>query len=57
MASSRYASYIEEEDWDLGTLQVVNAHLEQLVTMVRKLLTASDALRLVLQQTSFVLVH
>lgn len=34
MASARYASYIEEEDWDISTLQLVNSHLESYLTMV-----------------------
>ena len=35
MASSRYASYLEEEDWDLATLELVNSHLEKYLKMVR----------------------
>ena len=34
MASSRYASYLEEEDWDLATLELVNSHLEKYLKMV-----------------------
>lgn len=35
MASQRYASYVEEEDWDIATLELVNSHLEKYVKMVR----------------------
>ncbi|XP_076463884.1 uncharacterized protein LOC143296025 isoform X1 [Babylonia areolata] len=34
MASSRYASYLQEEDWDLETLEVVNSHLLKYVKMM-----------------------
>ncbi|KAK7473685.1 hypothetical protein BaRGS_00035082 [Batillaria attramentaria] len=34
MASARYASYLEEEDWDIPTLQLVNSHLEKYLRMV-----------------------
>lgn len=38
MASARFASYIEEEDWDINTLELVNSHLENYLKMVSNLL-------------------